>query len=94
MFFHIILFEVEREVVAGHPVAVGHLVAVGHPVAVAAVITRILAKPALLAVGRIVRDDYFFLKNPNFGFGLGWAPPPASAAAAVHSCIFATSHVI
>ncbi len=43
------------------------------------------ASPALPAVG-----NHFFLKNPNFGLGLGAAP----AVAVIHSCIFAASHVI
>ena len=45
-----------------------------------------LAKPAPLAVGKC----YFFLKNPNFGFGLAGA----AASAAIHSCSTAASHVI
>ena len=44
------------------------------------------ARPAPLAVGKY----YFFLKNPNFGLGLGGA----AASAATHSCIFAMSHVL
>ena len=44
-----------------------------------------LANPAPPAVG-----NHFFLKNPNFGFGFAGA----AASAAIHSCIFAASHVI
>ncbi len=43
-------------------------------------------KPAPLAVGKY----YFFLKNPNFGFGLAGA----AASASTHSRITAASHVI
>jgi hypothetical protein len=46
------------------------------------------ARPALRAVN--IKEYYFFLKNPNLGFGLGGA----AASAAIHSCIFAASHVI
>ena len=51
-----------------------------------------LANPANLALRAV--GSYFFLKNPNFGFGFAGAPPPAPAVAVIHSCIFATSHVI
>ena len=47
-----------------------------------------LASPTAPAVGS--KESYFFLKNPNFGFGLAGA----AASVAIHSCIFAASHVI
>ena len=47
-----------------------------------------LARPAPHAVSN--NNHLFLLKNPNFGLGLGGA----AASAAIHSCIFATSHVI
>ena len=53
-----------------------------------------LAKPARLAPLVVSNNNHFFLKNPNFGFGLAGAPSPSAAFAAVHSCIFAASHVI
>ena len=46
------------------------------------------AKPALLAVSN--NNQFFFLKNPNFGFGFAGA----AASAAIHSCSTAASHVI
>lgn len=49
-------------------------------------------KPAPLAVSS--NNQFFFLKNPNFGFGLAGAPPPAPSPAATHSRITAASHVI
>lgn len=45
------------------------------------------AKPAAPAVGS--KEFHFFLKNPNFGFGFAGV----AASVAIHSCIFATSHV-
>jgi len=55
------------------------------------------ANPAALAVGRMLRNDYFFLKYPNFGFGFGFGLAGAASAAppaAVHSCNTPASHVI
>lgn len=54
----------------------------------AAVVHPMLARPAALVVSS--KESYFFLKNPNFGLGFAGA----AASAAIHSCIFATSHVI
>lgn len=45
------------------------------------------ASPATPAVGS--KEFHFFLKNPNFGFGFAGV----AASVAIHSCIFATSHV-
>jgi hypothetical protein len=65
------------------PRSIPPLVVVVHP--------RLPASPAKLARhAALAEGNHFFLKNPNFGFGLAGAP----SAAAIHSCIFAISHVI
>ena len=67
-----------------NPKSVPPPVVVVHPSAVC----PILVKPALRAVN--IKEYHFFLKNPNFGLGLGGAPSPT----AIHSRITAASHVI
>ena len=50
-----------------------------------------LAKPVKLALRAVnIKESHFFLKNPNFGFGLGGA----AASAAIHSRNTPASHVI
>ena len=68
-------------------------VAVVPPPVLFLVVVHPSASPASLAipaVGRILRNNHFFLKYPNFGLGFAGA----AASAAVHSCNTAASHVI